>query len=333
MSTDLTTRWLGLELECPLVVGAGPLSKDPKLLGEAVSAGAGAVVMYSLFEEQITAEQMAAHRFIDARVDTSAEAHSFMPDSDVFSMDAGPYLRQLERIRERVKVPVVASLNGTTPGGWTNYAKQLEGAGASALELNLYEVVTSPDESGEAVEKRQLEVVSAVVKSIDIPVAVKISPFYASVPAFVRRLELAGARGVTLFNRFYQPDIDLENLDVDRTLHLSTPTELPLRLHALALLSPNTGLSLACTGGVHTGLGAAKAILSGAHAVQLTSALLAKGPRHIGVVREELLHWLEEKGYESSAEARGILDFSSAPDSHAWERVNYARMLDGWTLD
>lgn len=329
---DLSTTWLGLSLKSPLILGAGPLSKETQPVVDAVMAGAGAVVMYSLFEEQLTAEQLAAHRFIDAQADTNAEARTFMPDVDVFSLDAEPYLRQLQRLKGRVDVPVVASLNGTTPGGWTSYARQIEDAGASAIELNLYEVATSPEEPGSAVEKRQIEVVASVVETVKIPVTVKLSPFYASVPAFVKSLERTGARGVTLFNRFYQPDIDLETLDVDRTLHLSTSAELPLRLHALALISPSTPMSLACTGGVHSGLDAAKALLTGAHVVQLTSALLRRGPRHIGVIRDELVQWLRSKGYASSADARGVLDFSSAPDSHAWERLNYARMLDGWAV-
>jgi len=327
---DLSTTWLGLPLRSPFVVAASPLSRDPDAIARAVASGASAVVMHSLFEEQLIHEQMAAHRFIDARIDMDAEAQSVLPRSDAFSVDAEPYLAELERLKERVDVPVVASLNGTTPGGWTSYARRLESAGADALELNLYEVATSPDESGAAVEQRQLEVVRSVVHAVKLPVSVKLTSFYASVPAFVRSLEQAGARGVVVFNRFYQPDIALDTLDVDRRLVLSTSAELPLRLHALALLSPTTKLSLACTGGVHSGLDAAKAILSGAHVVQLASVLLERGPQHVAVLRDELAGWLDAKGYRSSAEARGVLDLRSAPDPHAWERLNYARMLDGW---
>ena len=327
---DLTTSWLGLTLRSPIVVAASPLSRDPEAIAAAVASGAGAVVMHSLFEEQLAHEQMAAHRFLDARTDLDAEARSFLPASEVFAIDAEPYLAELDRLRRRVDVPILASLNGTTPGGWTRYAKRLQDAGADALELNLYEVATSPDETGAAVEERQLDVVRSVVGCVRLPVNVKLSPFYASVPSFVRRLEQAGARGVVVFNRFYQPDIALEELDVDRRLVLSTPAELPLRLHALALLSPTVTLSLSCAGGVHSGLDAAKAILSGAHAVQLASALLLHGPGHVAVVVAALIRWLDEKGYRSSAEARGVLDLRSAPDPHAWERINYARMLDGW---
>jgi dihydroorotate dehydrogenase (fumarate) len=327
---DLSTQWLGLSLRSPLVVGASPLSQDPDAVAAAVDAGAGAVIMHSLFEEQLVHEQMAMHRFIDARLDMDAEARSVLPTAALPATDVEQYLRELDRLRRRVDVPILGSLNGTTPGGWTSYASRLESAGVDALELNLYEVATSPDEDGAAVERRQLEVVRSVVAAVKLPVSVKLSPFYASLPAFARSLEQAGAAGVVVFNRFYQPDIVLDTLDVDRRLVLSTSAELPLRLHALARLSPVTSLSLGCTGGVHTGLDTAKAILSGAHVVQLASVLLARGPRHVAVLRDELVRWLDEKGYRSSAEARGVLDLGAAPDPHAWERLNYARMLECW---
>lgn len=327
---DLTTTWLGLTLKSPLVVAASPLTNDVEAIATAVSAGAGAVVMHSLFEEQLASEQMAAYHFLDARTDMDAEARTFLPDVDVFSLGAEPYLAQLDRLRKRVDVPILASLNGTTPGGWTDHARQLESRGASAIELNLYEVATSPTESGASIEERQLSVVHAVANAVQVPVSVKLSWFYASVPAFVDRLAGAGARGVAVFNRFYQPDIDLDALDVDRRLVLSTAQELPLRLHALAILAPTTKLSLACTGGVHSGRDAAKAILCGAHVVQLASALLERGPAHTGAIRAELDRWLDEKRYTASAEARGVLALGSTPDPHAWERLNYVRVLDGW---
>lgn len=327
---DLKTMWMGLPLSGPIVLGASPVTHDVHAVVEAVEAGASAVVMYSLFEEQVVSEQMAAHHFIDARLDGNAEAAGFLPDVDVFSLGAEPYLAQLQRIRDKVKVPVIASLNGTTPGGWTDYARACEARGADALELNLYDVVTSADESAKRVEDRQLAVVEAVTRSVDIPVTVKISPFYTSVPSFVKRLEGAGAHGITLFNRFYQPDVDLETLGVDRRLQLSTPRDLPQRLHALAVLSPVTPLGLACTGGAHSGHDAAKALLCGADVIQVTSAVLERGPSHVGTMLNELRGWLAETGYVSSDEARGVLAMGSTPDAHVWERLNYIRLLDGW---
>ncbi len=327
---DLTTQWMGLTLRTPLMVGAGPLSHNVEAVATAVEQGAGAVVMYSLFEEQIVHEQMAAHHFLDASSDGDAEASSYLPDVDVFSLGAEPYLRQVERLRQRIDVPIVASLNGTTPGGWTQYARACESRGANAIELNLYDVATSPDDHGRHIEDRQLAVVDDVVRAVRVPVTVKISPYYSSVPSFLRRLEAAGAEGVTIFNRFYQPDIDVDLLTVDRRLTLSTSRELPQRLHALAICSPWTTLSLACTGGVHSGKDAAKALLCGADVMQLTSALLHHGPAHIGVVLNELKEWLTTTGYASSDEARGVLALTSTPDAFVWERVNYIRMLDSW---
>lgn len=327
---DLRTIWMGLPLDGPIVLGASPLSHDVAAIEAAVGAGASAVVMYSLFEEQVVHEQMAAHHFIDARLDSDAEAAGFLPDVDVFALGAEPYLQQLQALRKRVKVPLVASLNGATPGGWTDYAMACERRGADAIELNLYDVVTSPSDGASSVEQRQIEVVRSVASSVEIPVTVKISPFYTSVPAFVKKLQEAGANGVTLFNRFYQPDVDLETLGVDRRLRLSTSHELPMRLHALAVLSPQTPLALACTGGAHTGQDVAKALLCGADVVQVTSALLERGPAHVRVMLDALQEWLNATGYVSSDEARGVLAMGRGGDAHTWERLNYIRLLDGW---
>ena len=300
---DLRTTWMGLSLPTPVVLGASPLAHDVEAVAAAVAAGAGAVVMYSLFEEQVVNEQMAAHHFIDARMDADAEAAGFLPDVDVFSLGAEPDLAQLQRLKERVAVPVIASLNGVTPGGWTEYARACEVRGADALELNLYDVVTSAEENAHRVEERQLEVVHAVVHAVDIPVTVKIGPAYTSVPAFVRRLKL------------------------------STPAELPQRLHALAVLSPTAAVALACTGGVHSGHDAAKALLCGAHVVQVTSAVLQHGPGQLRPIVDGLRAWLAETGYVSSDEARGVLAMGSTRDASVWERLNYVRMLDGWRME
>jgi dihydroorotate dehydrogenase (fumarate) len=328
--SDLMTSWLGLSLKTPFVVAASPLSKDPDAIAMAVDSGAGAVIMHSLFEEQLINEQMAVHKFVDMQIDHDAESRGFLPESSMFSVDAGSYLVELENLRKRVNVPIIGSLNGTTPGGWINYAKRLECAGANAIELNLYDVTTLFTETGAEVEKRQLDVVHSVVQAVNLPVNVKLSSFYSSVPSFVHSLENVGAMGVTVFNRFYQPDISLETLDVSRKLSLSTPDELTLRLHALAILSATTNLSLSCTGGVHSGFDAAKAILCGARVVQLASVLLRYGPKQLSVIRDELIQFLNGKGYKSSCEAQGVLNHQSAPNQHAWERMNYIEILEGW---
>jgi dihydroorotate dehydrogenase (fumarate) len=328
--TDLSTRWLGLDLRSPLVVGASPLTDDVEVARTLVDAGAGAVVMHSLFEEQIVEEEMAWHRYFDHHVDTDAEARSFLPATNGQAFGSEPYLAQLRRLRDALDVPVIASLNGTTPGGWTRHAAELEDAGASAVELNLYEVATRLDETGQHVEDREIDVVQAVVDALDIPVSVKLSPFYASIPSFVSRLARTGVAGVVLFNRFYQPDIDLETLDVDRTLVLSTPAELPMRLHALALLHGRLGISLASSGGVHRGTDAAKAILCGADAVQIVSALLPDPVRNLTRIADELVEWLDEQGYRDLDEARGATAFGNVADTAAWERLNYSRILQGW---
>lgn len=329
-TVPLRTRWLGLELATPFVVGASPLSDHRSTLRELVDAGAAAVVMRSVFEEQLVAEQLAVHEFVDSRIDHDAEARSFLPDSTMFSAGAEPALAHLEAVRAAIDVPVIASLNGATPGGWTRIASQMQDAGADAIELNLYDVATSLDEPGVDVEARQVETVAAVVESVDVPVTVKLSPFYTALPNFVARLEAGGAAGVTVFNRFYQPDIDADTLDVDRHLHLSTSDELALRLHALALLHGRVGLSLAATGGVHSGHDAAKAILSGADVVQVVSSLLLGGAARLAAIAAELSTWLAAMGYTSVGEACGVMALDKVADPHAWERLNYAHLLQGW---
>lgn len=327
---DLATSWVGLRLTSPLMVGACPLTDDIEALQACVEGGAGAVVMHSLFEEQIVAEQLGAHRWLDSHADMNAEARTFLPESDVFSLGSGPYLNRLKNLREKLTVPVIASLNGTTPGGWVELARDLEQAGAAAVELNLYEVATSLSESAADLEARQLSVVESVVQVVRVPVIVKLSPFYSSFPSFVRRIEQAGARSIVVFNRFYQPDIDLDLLDVSKEIRLSTNAELPLRLHACAILSGRTALHLGISGGVHSGDDAAKAILSGAHCVQVVSALLAQGPSRMAGILEELQSRLSKLGYTSTDQARGVMSMNNVPAPHDWERLNYAKLIKGW---
>jgi len=327
---DMSTQWLGLHLPTPFVIGASPLSDDLGQLTRLVQAGAGAVVLPSLFEEQIEAEQMAAFRHIDSHVDMDAEARSFLPNSEAFSLGPEPYLERIRKTKKALNVPVIASLNGVTPGGWTELAGQIAAAGADAIELNLYDVATRFEESSADVEERQLGVVQGVLAHVSLPVCIKLSPFYTSLPSFARRLERLGVQGLALFNRFYQPDIDIETLDLDRHLRLSTASELPLRLHALALLHGRVSLQLAATGGIHQGEDAAKAILCGATTVQMVSALLMEGPARLRKAKDDLQAWLTEKGYSSVHEACGAMALSNVPNPHAWERLNYSRVLRGW---
>jgi dihydroorotate dehydrogenase (fumarate) len=327
---DLRTTYLGLELPHPLMPGASPMVDDLDTVKRLEDAGAAAIVMHSLFEEQITGERLGAERYIHAHSNAHPEAQSYFPDASVFALGPDEYLEQIGRIRAAVGVPVIASLNGATPGGWLEYARGMESAGADALELNLYTLATDARESAEAVERRLTDIVSEVRRSVRVPLAVKLSPFFSALPQFARCLEDAGASGMVLFNRFYQPDIDVEELEVRRALVLSTSSELLLRIRWLAILSGQVQGSLAVTGGVHDAVDAVKAVMAGAHAVQMVSALLARGPEYLGVVLKELGTWLERHEYASLAQMRGSMSLEKCPDRTAYERANYVAILQGW---
>jgi dihydroorotate dehydrogenase (fumarate) len=329
VSVDLSTRYLGLELAHPLIAGAGPLSSALGSIRALEDAGAAAIVLRSLFEEQITGQQLGAARLLYGRAE-SAEAQTWFPDTDVFALGPEEYLELVAAARAALKVPVIASLNGTTPGGWVRYAHAMEQAGAAALELNLYDVPTDAAADASAVEARLLGLVREVRAAIKIPLAVKLSPFFSSLPAFVRALEHAGADGVVLFNRFYQPDIDLEALELQRTLRLSDPSELPLRLRWLAVLSPWTRLTLGASGGVHGGRDALKLSMAGAHGVQLVSTLLQHGPKRLRLVLDEMRTWLDEHEYDSLATLRGSMNLARCPDPAHYERGNYMALLNSW---
>jgi dihydroorotate dehydrogenase (fumarate) len=292
-------------------------------------AGAAAIVMHSLFEEQIAAEKCAAgHR--DRRKDSFGEVLTHMPVPPLFALGPDRYLEQLRRIREAVAVPVIASLNGVTSRGWLEYAVLLEEAGASALELNIYRVPTDPAEDSAAVEAGVLDVFRAVRAAVRMPLAVKLSPFYTALAHLARALDALGADGLVLFNRFYQPDIDPEALDVVPSLQLSDPAELRLRLRWLSILHGRVRPALAASGGVHTGLDVLKAVFAGAHAVQMVSALLRHGPERLTLVRDALERWLEEHEYDSLAQAQGSMSLLRCPDASAFERANYLRILQSW---
>jgi dihydroorotate dehydrogenase (fumarate) len=330
MRMDLGTTYLGLRLPHPFMPGASPLVDDIDNVKRLEDAGAAAIVMHSLFEEQIVREQLNAFIHTDRHGESFAEAMSFFPRPDSFALGPEEYLHQIARIKTTVSCPVIGSLNGTSLGGWLDYAKAIEQAGADALELNVYAVRGDFDETAEDVEGRTIEMVKAVKSSVRLPLAVKLSPFYTSLAHFAKRLDGAGADGLVLFNRFYQPDIDPSELVTTRALHLSNSSELPLRLRWLALLSNRIRPSLAVSGGIHTAVDSVKALMAGAHAVQVVSALLQRGPRYLQALREHVVSWMEEHEYGSLDELQGSMNFEMCPDPSVYERANYMLTLQSW---
>ncbi|MBI4954159.1 MAG: dihydroorotate dehydrogenase-like protein [Myxococcales bacterium] len=329
---DLKTKYLGFELSNPFMPGASPLLDSLDVVRRLEDAGAAALVMRSLFEEQIDLEAQAGARATEEVTDVHAEALSFFPRPDEFALGGDQYLEQLRKIAEAVKVPVIASLNGTTPSGWLRYARMMEQAGARALELNLHHLSTDVEESGEVIEKRLCEVVRTVRASVKVPISVKLSPFFSSLPHMVRALGSAGADGFVLFNRFYQPDIDIDALEAVPTLHLSDSSELLLRLRWLAILYGHAPAGLAVSGGVHTTYDAVKAVMAGASAVQVVSALLRHGPGRLRALREDFERWMVEKDYESVTQMRGSMSLARCPDPAAFERANYMRILQSFRV-
>jgi dihydroorotate dehydrogenase (fumarate) len=326
---DLSTTYLGIKLKHPLTPGASPLADEMDSVRRLEDAGASAIVLRSLFEEQITSEHLADVN-VRSHEHAFVEAQTYLPAADEFVFGPDRYLEQVRRIKEAVSVPVIASLNGTTPRGWTKYAADIQAAGADALELNFYHVATDERESGQAVERRLLETVGLVKGAVTIPVAVKISPFFSSISNLAHRLDEAGADGLILFNRFYQPDIDPELLESLPRLTLSTSADLLLRIRWLAILSGRVRCSLAATGGVHTALDALKAVMAGASAVQIVAALLHHGPGYLAILIADLEHWLESHEYESLRQAQGSMNLMRSPDPQAFERGNYMRILQSW---
>lgn len=328
---DLSTRYLGFDLDHPIVPGAGPLADDLDGVRRLEDAGAPLIALRSLFEEQIVGEQMALTRALDAGADASAESASCFPEPWALRFGPEEYLEHLARVKGAVGVPVVASLNGTTLGGWLDCAARIEQAGADALELNLYELATDPLESGAAVEERCVEIVRAVRRRVALPLAVKLSPFWSALPNVARRMVEAGAGALVLFNRFLQPDVDPDALEVRPTLTLSTPAELNLRLRWTAILHGRVEADLALSGGVHRGIDALKALECGAAVVQVVSSLLIHGPYHLRLLVDEVRRWLEDHELRTLAPLIGSMSHRRSPDPARFERANYARVLNAWS--
>lgn len=324
----LTTDYLGLRLNTPFIIGASPLCDHVQLARRLEDAGAGAVVMRSLFKEQIHAAAKAAA----FEVDSPAEPAESFPEFADYQFSPEQYLRQLEALKRNLSIPVIASLNGYERGAWIDIAARLEQAGADAIELNFYRIVADPSIAADQVEIEMLEVVELICESVRIPVSVKLSPFHTAMAQLVVALELAGASGVVLFNRFYQPDINVDDLEVQPLLRLSDPQELLLRLRWLAILSPQVRGSLAATGGVHTSAGAIKAILTGANAVQLVSVVLKHGPGVISTLIAGMQSWMRGRGYANIDDFRGALNSRRYHDAAAFERANYIRTLQSWKV-
>jgi dihydroorotate dehydrogenase (fumarate) len=323
---NLTTTYLGIQLSHPLVVGPGPLTDELDTVKEVEDQGAAALVLRSLYEEEIKGEQMAAFYNSETHNESFAEATTYFPDPES-AFGPEEYLEHLRRVKNAVRIPVMASLNGTTLGGWTSYARLMEQAGADALELNIYHAVSDPTLSSAEVERQIIDIVREVKRTVRIPVAVKVSPFLTAFAHFAGQLDAAGADGLVLFTRFYQADIDVLELEIVRKLDLSNSSELRLRLRGTAVLSGRVKASLAITGGVHTALDVIKSTMAGAHVTQMVSALLQNGPRYLATVLKGVEDWMEENEWNSLSEMRGNMSYQHVPDPVAYEREIFRSMF------
>ncbi len=328
---NLSTTYLGLTLAHPFMIGASPLIDHLDTVRRLEDGGAAAIVLHSLFEEQITMAQSGQIHHMDPLDKQFAGSLADFPLPERYALAPDEYLEHLRRVKAAVKIPVIASLNGTTAESWLKFALSIEEAGADALELNMYQIVADPDQSGLAIESEIRDVVLDLKRGLKIPIAVKLSPFFTAFSQFAHQLDKAGADGLVMFNRFYQPDIDIRELTVSPQLELSTSSELLLRLRWVALLHARVRASLAITGGVATPTDGVKAILVGAHAVQMVSAILRHGPPYFISMREGLARWMESKQFASIDEVRGRLSLWRSSDPTACERANYIRTLQSWT--
>ncbi len=330
--TDLSTTYLGLSLKNPLVVSASPLSEDVGNIRRMEDAGAAAVVLHSLFEEQINLESHELDRYLSQGTESFAESLSYFPDLTRYNLGPDGYLEHLRRIKAAVDIPIIGSLNGVSTGGWITYARKIQEAGADALELNLYFIPTDPKMTGAQVEQMYVDLARDVKASVGIPVAVKLNHFFSAMANMAQGLDQAGADALVLFNRFYQPDFDLESLEVVPSLTLSSSYELLLRLHWVAILHGHVRADLAITGGVHTAQDVLKSMMAGARVAMMTSALLKNGIEHLTMVRADLLAWMEEHEYTSIRQMQGSMSYRSVANPSAFERANYMKVLSSYAL-
>jgi dihydroorotate dehydrogenase (fumarate) len=331
---NLQVNYLGMTLRTPFMPGASPLTDSFDMIRRLEDAGASAIVLRSLFEEQIEMEENAFLHHAESHRGAYAEAsEGLLPTSfHDFAFDTEHYLEHLRKVKAAVKTPVIASLNGVTHGGWEKYSRMMEQAGADAIELNFYDLPTDPAETSAQMESRYVEILKGVRALVKVPIAVKLSPFFSSLPNFARQLTDAGASGIILFNRLYQPDIDTEELKITSALSLSNSSELALRLRWLAILEPHFKGSLAVSGGVHSSLDAIKALMTGASAVQMVSAIIKNGPGVITQIENEVRTWLVEHEYESLEQLRGSMSLRTCPNPSAFSRTNYMKVLHGWKV-
>ena len=327
---DLSTSYLGLKLKNPLVASSSPLLQKIETIKQLETAGVSALVMYSLFEEQIINESLKLHRDLLRGTDSFAEALTYLPDYGQYSIGPETYVRHLSRVKEAVKIPVIGSLNGVTTGGWIEYAQKIEAAGADALELNLYYLAADPDLTSSELEDSYLTLVKDVRKRVRLPLAVKLSPFYTALPNFTRRLVDAGADGLVLFNRFYQPDFDLEQLEVVPNLVLSSSNELRLPLRWIAILFGRIQADFALTSGVHTGIDVIKAMMAGACVTSVTSEFLQNGIGRATEILAEITKWMEEHEYVSINQMKGSMSQQAVAEPAAFERANYMKVLSSY---
>ena len=324
---DLSTKYMGLNLRTPLVVSASPLSENLDNIRRMEDVGASGVVIYSLFEEQITSDRLELHHHLTYGTDSYAEALTYFPEPSEFHLGPEGYLNHIRKAKEAVKMPVIASLNGTSAGGWTNYAKEMQQAGADALELNIYYIPTDVDLTGAQVEQTYLDILSMVRDVVTIPVAIKLSPFFSSLANVARRLDEGGADGLVFFNRFYQPDISLEHLEVRPNIILSTPQALRLPMRWIAILHGRIKASLAATSGIHTAQDVLKIMMVGADAAMLCSVLYRHGIDHIKNMEREIETWMSEHEYNSIRQMQGSMSQENCSDPSEFERAQYVKAL------